>query len=49
MNISTTEAELFAIKYGISQVFQIHNVIYIVITNIIYATRHIFNTFIYLY
>jgi len=40
MNISSTEAELFTIRYGISQVTQMQDIVYIVIiTNTIPAAK----------
>ena len=45
MNILLTKAELFATRYGISQVSQIQDIIYIVIiTDAIYIAKYIFNT-----
>ena len=45
-----TKAELFAIRYSISQVSQIQDIIYIiVVTNNIPAVKRIFDTFLYLY
>ena len=50
MNISFTEAEIFAIRCGISQATQIQDVIRIVIvTDIILVAKKIFDLFHYLY
>ena len=48
MNVLSTEAEIFVIRYGISWASKIQNITYIVvITDVIYIAKHIFNTFIY--
>ena len=45
VNITSTEAKLFAIRYGINQAVQILNISYIiVITNVIHLVRHIFDS-----
>jgi len=45
MNVTSTEAKLFAIRCGISQVTYIQDILQIVIvTNAILATKRIFNT-----
>ena len=45
-----TKAELFAIRCSISQASQIQGVTYIiVVTNVILATKRIFDTSLYLY
>ena len=45
MNITRTEAKLFAIRYGINQATNTHRISkIIVITDSIYAARKIFNT-----
>jgi len=50
INISTIEAELFAIRYGINQVISILHIKYIVvITNSLYAAKKIFNSLSYPY
>jgi len=50
VNVTSTEAELFAIRCGLNQAIQLTNIKHIiVITNAIYATKRIFNSFIYLY
>ena len=50
INITFTEAELFAIKCGLNQAIQLTNIEYIfVITNSIHAAKKIFNLFIYSY
>ena len=50
MNILSIEAKHFAIRYSISQVFQIYNISYIVIIiNTIYTAKYIFNMSIYSY
>ena len=44
INVTTTKAELFAIKCGINQAVQILDIFHIiVITNSIYSAQHIFN------
>ena len=46
INIMFTEAELFLIRCGINQAIESQNVEkIIIITNVLYATRHIFNLF----
>ena len=50
INVTTTEAELFAIRCEINQAIQISEVIYIiVITNVIYLVQCIFDSAIHLY
>jgi len=50
INISTTEVELFAIKYGINQVVSIPNIKWIiVITDSLHAAKRIFNSSSYPY
>ena len=50
MNITSTEAKLFAIRYSTNQSSQIQNVIYIVVvTDTILAAKCIFNTTLHLY
>ena len=50
MNILLTEAKLFTIKCSISWTSQIQGITYIIIiTDVIYTTKHIFNISIYLY
>ena len=50
MNVISTEAELFAIRCGISQASQIQGVTCIVIvTDTILAAKRIFDIFLYLY
>jgi len=50
MNVLTTEAELFAIRCGISQASQMQDFTHIVvIINIIYAAKCIFDIFIHPY
>ena len=50
VNIITTEAKLFAIRYGINQAIQILNTSHIIfITNFIHLAQHIFDFSIYLY
>lgn len=50
INITSTEAKLFAIKCGINQATQIANINHIiVITNSIYATKRIFNLLVHSY
>jgi len=45
VNITSTEVELFAIRYGINQAIEIPDVFHIiVITNAIYSVRHIFDS-----
>ena len=45
VNITSTEAELFVIRYGISQAVQCSNTKYIIIiTNSIYAAKRIFDS-----
>jgi len=45
VNITSTEAKLFAIRYGINQAVQILDIFYIiVITNTIHSVRHIFDS-----
>jgi len=41
INIILTKTELFAIRYGINQISKVSYII--VITDIIYSVRHIFN------
>ena len=50
VNVTTTEAELFAIRCGINQAIQIPNTSHIiVIINAIYSVRQIFDTSIHPY
>ena len=50
INITITEAELFAIKYSINQAVQVQNTTHIiVITDAIHAVRQIFDLLTYLY
>ena len=50
MNVTSTEAELFAIRYSINCTIYLQNVKYIVvITDAILAAKQIFNTSIHLY
>jgi len=50
VNVTTTKAKLFAIRYGINQVIGIPNIKYIVIiTDFLYAARRIFDSLLYLY
>ena len=50
INIISTEAELFTIRYGINQTIQISEISYIiVITDAIHIVQKIFNLLIYLY
>ena len=50
VNIMSTEAELFAIRYSINQTIQISNVIYIIIvTDAIHIAHHIFDSLINTY
>ena len=50
MNITTTEAELFAIRYGINQATDIPSISRIfVITDLLHTTRRIFDSSLYLF
>jgi len=50
VNVTTTKAELFAIRCGINQAIQIlNNSHIIVVTDSIHLAQHIFNSFIHLY
>jgi len=50
INVTFTEAKLFAIKCGINQATQIANINHIiVITNLIYATKRIFDSLVHSY
>jgi len=50
MNVMFTEAELFAIRYGINCATQMQDIkLIIVITDTIHANKHIFNTTVCLY
>ena len=50
INVISTEAELFAIKYGINQVTQIFGTsCIIIVTNTLYAGQRIFNSTIHSY
>ena len=50
INIMFTKVELFAMRYGISQVFQTQGIVYIIIvTDTILAIKRIFDTFLHLY
>ena len=50
VNITFTEAELFVIRYGLNQAFQLSNIKYIVvITDSIHAVKKIFDLSIHLY
>jgi len=50
INITSTEAELFVIRYGINQIIQLPNINHIIIvTDSMYTTKRIFNSLIYLY
>lgn len=50
VNITSTEAELFAIRYRINQVIQVTDISYIiVITNVTHSVRYIFNLLTYSY
>ena len=50
MNVLSIEAELFAIRYDISQTSQMQDVSHIVIiTDTIYTTKYIFDMFIHSY
>jgi len=44
VNVTSTEVELFAIRYGINQAIQVTDVLYIiVVADAIYLMRYIFN------
>ena len=50
INVTTTEAELFAIRYGINQAIQVPNISYIiVIMDSIYVAEKIFDSLTHLY
>jgi len=50
VNITSTETELFAIRYGINQANNISNIKYIVvITDFLYMAKNIFNLLMHLY
>jgi len=50
INITTTEAKLFAIRYGINQAIQIPGIsCIIIITNTLHVAQRIFNSTIHLY
>ena len=50
VNVTTTEAELFAIECGINQAIQITNINYIVVvTDSIHIAHKIFNSLVYPY
>ena len=50
VNITSTKAELFAIRYGINQATQLDNInCVVVIMDSLYATKQIFDSSVYLY
>jgi len=50
INITSTEAKLFVIRYGLNQATQLNSIKYIVvIIDSIHAAKRIFDSFIYLY
>ena len=50
MNVNSTEAKLFVIRYGIDQATKLHDILKIVIiTEAILAMKQIFDTLIHLY
>jgi len=50
VNVTSTEAELFAIRCGLSQAIQLTNIKHIIIiTNVIHTTKKIFDSSIHLY
>jgi len=49
VNVTSTEAELFAIRCGLSQAIQLTNIKHIIITNVIHTTKKIFDSSIHPY
>ena len=50
INITSTEAEFFAIRYGINQAIQLSNIRHIiVVTDFMHAAKEIFDSLIYPY